>query len=413
MPPVGKESSFAVLESLIVGFLILVMMLDFANYAGDAVWYVPPKVFYFPMFGVCAGLLLVSSNLRLARVRLAIVVFVAAYVAVNAIHAALLDGEASQIAWSRLQFIALTFVVALTATALARRRLAAVFAVCTLAIAVSILFDFLLPGVLYSGTTPGIVPGRVGGFFINPNKAGEAVVLSALLATPALGPSRAFGLLLVCGAAVLVTFSRAAMVAWVCLAGFYWWAGLLRRNQFLIGAALMAALVAGGGLLSLLVDSQSLPTVNAADIANRLNFLRTGDLHDDSGRERGFVLLQGLQVFVENPWTGAGTGATHLWSFAVGPHNQAVLMAAEYGIVGLAGWVGLILLVATGSYFGDRSRQLAATGFIILFSMSTHNLLDFPYWMMALFTIAMNYRDLPVTDSRIKSSYARTIDSAR
>ncbi len=201
-------------------------------------------------------------------------------------------------------------------------------------IALSTLFDMAFPQLMYSWSTPGVTPGRAAGFFINANKASEAVILTALLAMPALRTATALPLAVLAGMAVLVTFSRTGMVAWVVLIGLYWTGGLLRRGHLLAMAALAVLLVAGGSLLALLVESQDLPTIAAADITDRLRFLGTGDLSDDSAQSRGAVVREGIDLFLRNPLVGAGSGATHVWDFGLAPHNFAVLMAAEYGVVG-------------------------------------------------------------------------------
>ena len=406
--PVAQRADAGRIERWVVAGLLILVMLDIPNYLGEILPSLTPKLTYFAMFGLSAFLLLTSSRLDLGRLRLPMVLFTVAYGAVNLLHALADPGgsasESAHIAWSRIQFLLLVFVLAVVTTAISRRTLARIFLWCAVAISAAVVIDFLLPGLLYPLSTPGIVPGRVGAFFINANKAGEAAVLTALLALPALTRRSALPLALGVGVAVLLTVSRTGMVAWVLLVALYWWEGLLRQAQLLIGGGVVAAMVAGGGLLTLLVDSRDLPSVNAADIVERLSFLATGSLHDESGSERSFLLIEGLRLFGDNLLLGAGVGATHLWEFPVAPHNQPVMMAAEYGVLGLAGWLCLMGLVVTGNYFSTRSGQLAVAGFVALFSMSTHNMLDFPYWIVALLVISMRYGTTPLAPSALPPS---------
>ena len=278
-----------------------------------------------------------------------------------------------------------------SATSVGQLQLARIFGVCAVVIALSTLFDMAFPQLMYSWSTPGVTPGRAAGFFINANKASEAVILTALLAMPALRTATALPLAVLAGVAVLVTFSRTGMVAWVVLIGLYWTGGLLRRGHLLAMAALAVLLVASGSLLALLVESQDLPTIAAADITDRLRFLGTGDLSDDSAQSRGAVVREGIDLFLRNPLVGAGSGATHVWDFGLAPHNFAVLMAAEYGVVGIAFWLALIALVATGGYFARRDHQWVAAGLLLMFSMATHNILDFPYWIVWILLLAMDF----------------------
>ena len=383
------------LEKLIVASLLILCMLDLPNYLGEIAPSLQPKLLYFPMMLAGLTVLMMSSSLALPRVRPLILAFVVVYSLVNIGHATLYRvdtaGESAHIAWSRIQFLLLAFFVALSTTAVRRLDLARIFCLCSIMIAVSLLVDFALPYTLYPPTTPGAVLGRFGSFFINPNKAGEAVVLTAMLGLPAISRRTALPFLALVCAAVLVTFSRSAMVAMVLLTGLAWASGLLGRTQLLLAGAALLLLVASGGVLSVLLNTDALPSIDADDIVQRLQFLSTGDLHDDSAQERAFVVMQGLQLFFDHPLMGAGSGATHLWQFEVAPHNQAVMMAAEYGLLGLAGWLVLLYLIATGSYFTSRGQQLGAAALMLFFSMSTHNMLDFPYWSVAMLVLSMRY----------------------
>ena len=75
---------------------------------------------------------------------------------------------------------------------------------------VLVIWDFLSPGALYPIGTDGTTVGRAAATFINANRAGEAMLLTFVLAIPVLRPSYRAALLLLLGAGVIVTFSRAA-----------------------------------------------------------------------------------------------------------------------------------------------------------------------------------------------------------
>ena len=77
----------------------------------------------------------------------------------------------------------------------------------------------------------GSSPGRAGSFYINANKAGEAAVLTALLALPALTRRTALPILALAGVAVLVTFSRSAMIAWMLVALLFMLTGRIGAVQ--------------------------------------------------------------------------------------------------------------------------------------------------------------------------------------
>ena len=83
-----------------------------------------------------------------------------------------------------------------------------------------------------------------------------------------------------------------------------------------------------------------------------------------------------------NPIFGAGAGATDLWWLGAGIHNQLVMLAAEYGVFGIALWTSLAVILWKGKYFPEKTFHLAVvTGFIFM-SMFTHNMFDNLYWFL-------------------------------
>jgi O-antigen ligase len=110
-------------------------------------------------------------------------------------------------------------------------------------------------------------------------------------------------------------------------------------------------------------------------------------LEDDSARQRSNVLRDGIELFLKNPLTGSGAGVTEggqprLWPHQVSTHNQLAAFGAEYGIVGIAMWVWLLTILVRGRYFLDRTLQTAAILLFVWMTFFTHNMLDFPYWLL-------------------------------
>jgi O-antigen ligase len=122
------------------------------------------------------------------------------------------------------------------------------------------------------------------------------------------------------------------------------------------------------------------------NLLNRLAFFQDRVLDDYSALKRAQFLEAGLDLFLDQPIFGAGAGVTHLWSVGGSTHNQPVMLAAEYGVFGIALWTSLAVLLWKGKYFPEKTFHLAAvTGFIFL-SMFTHNMFDYLYWF---FTFAL------------------------
>ncbi|MGH8526002.1 MAG: O-antigen ligase family protein, partial [Gammaproteobacteria bacterium] len=244
------------------------------------------------------------------------------------------------------------------------------------------IVDFLNPGVFYPLGTDGTVPGRAAATFIGAGKAGEGILLTFLLAIPVLRPRYRALLLLLVGAGVIVTFTRAAILGWMLL-----WLFLLLRKA-VPKYSLAFPLVALGTLPLLLgvFESYLSGREDLADVLDnmldRLDFFQRRAFDDDSGLERVQVLEVGLDLFLENPIFGAGAFATHLWSLRPSTHNQAVLLAAEYGVFGIALWVWLAVILWKGKYFQDKTFQMTACAGFVFLSMFTHNMFDFVYWLL-------------------------------
>src|SRR5690606_17700655 len=83
---------------------------------------------------------------------------------------------------------------------------------------------------------------------------------------------------------------------------------------------------------------------NVANLLGRFGSITDGDFSDGSSTERFMVLAEGWRLFVEQPFAGAGAGATSLWDLRGSVHNQAVLMLAEYGIIGGLLWLTMLVL---------------------------------------------------------------------
>ena len=381
---------------LVVGTIIVVTMLDLANYLTEILPALLPKYIYLLEMIAIVGVMLTSARLSLFRIRLSIVAFVVVLLLVNILHGLFYEvasglEEAQAVPWTRAQYLLLGLGIAMVTTALSRRQLATIFLFCGFVLGLSVLFDLAFPEVLYPWTVPGVVPGRPGSFLINANKPAEVLVLCGLLAMPVLRPRVALILVMSMGLGIFATFSRTGMVAWIILVMIYWRRHILTRTQIVGIGAVASVLVASGGLLVILIESQDLPLDAVKDISNRINFLSTGNLQDDSAQSRGFVLQEGIKLFFQHPLTGAGAGATHYWEYDVAPHNFLVLMSAEYGVIGVAAWLSLLGMLLSGCYFDSLECQAYSAGFLVLFTMSTHNILDFPYWLVGLFILSMTF----------------------
>ena len=377
-------------EVAVLAVVLCLLYLEIPNYVSELNASFLPKYFYYAFFVGVAPLLVLRFRSLGSYVISPFALWALGWITLNMIHLllALTDGEQSRadIIGTRIQYavlaVALGFACSITRTASYER----IFPFLAVLIPTTVIVDFLYPGVFYPLGTEGTVPGRAAATFFNANKAGEAILLTFLLAIPVLRPLYRALLLFLVGAGVILTFSRGAILGWMLL----WSYLVLRRGvpKYTLAVPLLAL-----GVLPVLLFSFESYLAGRADLSEhldnllgRLDFFRSRVLDDESALERAQVLEAGLDLFLDQPIVGAGAAVTHLWSLQVSIHNQLVMLAAEYGVFGIALWTSLAVLLWKGKYFPEKAfHQTVATGFVFL-SMFTHNMFDYLYWF---FTFAL------------------------
>ena len=238
--------------------------------------------------------------------------------------------------------------------------------------------------VFYPIGTEGTVLGRAAAMYINPNRAAEAILLTCLLAIPIMRLQYRMPLLLLAGAGIIVTFSRGAILVWILFLLFLLITRKLPKYSFVFPLVAFAVLPL---LLSIFISYlQAHQDQGLDNILARLDFFQTQSLDDDSAQQRMAVLEAGWRIFLENPIFGAGTGITsfqsNFWPLMVNTHNQIAMVAAEQGIIGIALWVWLLVILWRGRYFQDTSFQLATAVGTFFMAFFTHNMFDSLYWLM-------------------------------
>jgi O-antigen ligase len=345
-----------------------------------------PKYFYYAYFVGLAPLLILRFRSLISYVispfslwALGVVVLYIAHLSL-----ALLDNDkgTAELIGTRIQYPVLAVLLGYACSITRTTSYERIFPFLAVLIPITVIVDFLQPGVFYPLGTEGTVLGRAAATFINPNRAANAMLLTFLLAIPVLRPSYRALLLLLVGVGVILTFSRGAILGWMLL-----WLFLLLRKA-VPKYTLVVALVALGVFPLLLgsfegyLEGRKDLSEGVSNLVARLGFFQDRVLDDHSALERAQVLEGGVDLFLENPIFGAGAGATDQWSLRVGTHNQLVMLAAEYGVFGIALWVSLAVILWKGKYFQDTAFQLTAvTGFIFL-SMFMHNIFDNLYWLL-------------------------------
>jgi len=239
------------------------------------------------------------------------------------------------------------------------------------------IYDFLFP-------TFSSVPGRAAGFYENPNIAGKFIAMS-MVAGIGVVPSRMrLWFVAFCGIGVLLTFSRSSWLLW--LIGFMSlvYIGVIGPTRYRKIAIIMIAIIMGiitalflsGKLGELTVNS---PLQNYLD-SNTSARLGVGVSHfdDDAANERKAVAKEALVQGAKAPLFGNGLGFTHEpgdgWTSQVSTHNMYLLFWAEGGIVGLALYLWLMILLV---YFSSGIGRVIALQFVLA-GFFSHNLLEQP-----------------------------------
>jgi O-antigen ligase len=354
-----------------------------------------PKYFFYAFVIIVAPLLVLRSRSFGSYLVSPFSLWAFALVVLNCAHllGALLDGDKSTASLidTRIQYAVLVVLLGFACSTARPASFERIFPFLAVLIPALVIWDFLSPGLFYPIDTYHAALGRGAATFINPNKAGEAMLLTFVLALPVLRPNYRALLLLLLGAGVIVTFSRAAIVGWILL-----WVFLLVKRalpKYTLALPLVAL-----GVLPLLLSSFEDYLSGREDLAGgltniqaRLEFFQDQVLDDDSALERAQVMEAGVELFRQNPIFGAGAGATYLWSESAGTHNLPVMLGAEYGVFGIALWMWLTVILWRGSHFQDKRLQVATVAGFVFLSMVTHNMFDSLYWLLTFAIVAAKH----------------------
>jgi O-antigen ligase len=363
---------------------------------------VPPKYVYFLLVLLMAPCLLARRSLLPAYLLSPFALWAGALVVVNLIHLSTwpaggeaggtyLVDQAGQVraafVLTRIQYIVvavlLGFVVFVTPV---RTYLYAAVGLMVL-LPCAVLLDFADPGLFYPLDIEGAVLGRAAAIFINPTMAGEVLLHVFILGSAVIGLRYRGPLFLLAGAAILVTFSRSSIIAWGILFIILIARGALPRSMAVTTIIALVALALGLGSFESYLQSRDDFELASSNILSRLDFFSNLSFEDDSSEERASVVKAGWELFLDNPVFGAGAGSTLFWSHRGGTHNQLLMLAAEYGLFGIALWIWLLVILWRGTFFSERGLQLAMVFLFAWMSMFTHLMLDVASYWLATFAL--------------------------
>lgn len=376
-------------ERIVAALILILVYLNIPEFTYSVInSSILPKYFYFLMcvLVVPVAFFKVDRLMRYLTSPYSLIILLLA--SINFIQ--LIDGNKDiiEIAYTRNQLLLLFIIIGFFFSSIPSYSYRYIFPFLVVTNLALVITDFIQPGLIYPVRIPGAVIGRAAGTFINPTQISEILLITCLFALPVLSiPYRTIMALLV-GLGVALTFTRGSFIV-----GFLFFLILFATRKILKIALVfpIVVLLFLPVLLNNFSDyllSREDFILNVDNLLSRLDFFQTYEINDVSAVERLEVMEAALNLFFQNTFLGAGVGSTTLWPYRVGPHNQILVLAAEYGVTGLLLWVLLAMILWQGRYFKDRDFQHMACFIFIGLSIFTHNILELSYWLLSIALIS-------------------------
>lgn len=234
------------------------------------------------------------------------------------------------------------------------------------------LIDYLAAGALPVPMSD--IPGRAGGFHINPNVSASLIALSLPVAALMLNPRLRTALYVLSAVAVLSTFSRGGFLLWV--------TALTITESFLLRPGGASTKIVIAGVMGIMIVAfvivfgdqiaSALVSVLGSYISPELASRLYLDVHDYAADQRRYGAMHALSLFIDFPFFGSGVGLVGRWSFNEFSHNMFLQTLAEFGLVGGV-WI-LAFLAWLYRCAGNIGGALVALW--CLAAAFSHNLLD-------------------------------------
>jgi O-antigen ligase len=268
------------------------------------------------------------------------------------------------------------------------------------------LYDISHPYVLIPSYSEFATVGRAAGLFINPNQAGTALVLGLVLSIRLVPPRWRVAYVVFVAAGVAVTLSRSAMLIFVvaCLGLAIGRHGLLTLRQILSALGIGTAAAWTTWQVVAAEIEQRFNIDPAVAIDRVLWILDPSGRSDFSQSERLQLLQRGLDQFLASPLWGNGIGSTELWAERTSTHNLYVMLASDFGVLGL--FILPVIVVAAMGGIPSRPREATIGGLaILIFGIFSHNILGEFYVLISIAMLAAiaRSRDAHPVESRASS----------
>ena len=274
----------------------------------------------------------------------------------------------------RWRFLTITqlilFMVLFANVELARLAKQTLAAVVLFGVAVNI-YELFVP------LSTSLVLGRSAGLYMNPNQAGQALVMGLIFSLSVLSAWFRVPFILLTGIGVFTTFSRSAILQWVIIVVIFMLMRRVRLRDFFLPVGVSLLFVA---LLLLPRWDQLLTTLESSGVINknveeRLDwFMDPTGISDDSSWERAYLAKEAWNKTAQHPFIGSGTGSSR--EVAVGAHNQYLMFMQDHGLLGAA-ILPLLILAVTWVARGEARNLAILFGCSVMFQgFFSHDILN-------------------------------------
>jgi O-Antigen ligase len=108
---------------------------------------------------------------------------------------------------------------------------------------------------------------------------------------------------------------------------------------------------------------------------------------DFSQEERFELFERGWEQFLASPLVGNGVGSTELWEARSSTHNMYVMLASDFGLLGLFAFPSIVL-AAIGSRGRGFADATVAGLFLLFWGLFSHNVLSEYYLLITISMVA-------------------------
>jgi O-antigen ligase len=316
---------------------------------------------------------------KLATIPKPLIIWMVLYVVISVLSLATISSDEAAMREFRLRLSSIVFIC-LMYVIYEQRSLKqvqyAILAVVFLSIANN-FYELIVPKFFSELNT-----GRPAGFFINPNKAGCALVLGSIFTIELIKkPYRWLYLLLVFGG-IAATFSRGAILGWTLCTFLLTLARVLsdKRRTVFISILSLVLLFSLANPIKTIADYFGGSDGASWDVLDRLEQFQNPSLEDDSAKERKAVVGYAWVLFGNHPFWGNGLASTYKWTVSeVSTHNMYLFYMADHGIIGAIILPGAILAVVWRNRGQPNVQLLCFTLFMSLWGIFSHNVLEERY----------------------------------